>query len=214
MAEQTSAYMSGNILGALSGVKSIFNKYLAIYGIVQASYIVNLTDGKDDPTSLKVLGLAVDAKSFSMILGMLFALFIVVLAARIKLLNTTLETYQGVFDKQSDSEMITLHPWGMSPFHQSRQWPYFGSFLAIGLIHVFVLSLTHYFPWEIKHCFLSFPRAGVGSLCLVAFIVGVLSFRRIHHEIAAIRARLMYPDARADGTGDSSESCRPEATQA
>ena len=139
MLEEKREYMKSNILGALDGLKKLVNLYIATYALCFISTINGLKilnkERGDDP--IEILGIKAYPHYYSLIFGIMFLAFIIVLAFRINLLKVTIEKYKQHFQKQTDSELITLYPWIASPFHQSELGKViFLLFIIFGLTNV------------------------------------------------------------------------------
>jgi hypothetical protein len=188
--------MKNNIIGALDGLRTWGNLYVATFGL---SILAMITTATVEEKRIEILDIPVQRHHVSLLFGILFLIFISVLYFRINLLKTTVKSHGKRLREQSGSELITLYPWIASPFHHSRRVAVtFWVFVGAGLGYVAWLAIWHYtagfgtVPKEIADCYFRFV---IGSVDVVAFLSGSAFTFFIAKDIREIKEHLDYSEA-------------------
>ena len=199
---QTTEHVKKNIIGILDGIRTWVNLYLTTSLLFLLAAITSwggILNKQQDYKPIEILGMEIHSHYFSFLYGVLFLIFISVLYFRLNLLKITFERLGNGFQKQNDSELVTLYPWIASPFHQSRRAAVtFWVFIGAGLLYLLWLASWHYaglgfdeLPEDVID--LCIYRYFIGSVDIVAFLVGCVCTFFIAKGIRAIRLHLDYP---------------------
>jgi hypothetical protein len=189
---KTTGYRQDNVVGALDGLRKWFNLYVVTSALSALAMGLNW-----DADTVEFLGIEVEPEHFSLLYGVLFLVFIVVLCLRISLFNITIERTGQSLSEQGDSGLVTLYPWIASPFHRSCHiGAIFWLLIGVGLLYVGWLAIWHYSAGLGTLCGTFgddfYFRFTVGAVDNVAFLAGSALTFWMAKRIRAIRGRLDY----------------------
>lgn len=192
--------MRNNILESLKGLKKIFNYYLALIGFLFLTWtsslsLLNKQRSPDSP--INIFDIDVYAHYFSLVYGLVFMTFILVLFLGIRQLRTTIENHEEEFSKEKDSKLVNLFPWLTSPFHQSRLGPIgFALAISLGFIGLALVTVGHLRGVNAPNqeiIELWVYQYFIGTVDAVSFVVCLVLILIAIKDISWIRDNLEYP---------------------
>ena len=133
--------MSQHFLSTLQEIRKLHTFYVITFGVILLSFI---TSPSANDGSVKVLGLIVIMKRYSLIVGILFGLFVIGLSLYVKHLERISAMHDSSEALKETAEHLRCFPWVLSPFGPSRsgRWGFWVSIVA-GFVYIAWLGIVH-----------------------------------------------------------------------
>jgi hypothetical protein len=182
----------------LSSIKKLFNFYITILAIFFLRLIIKSLDaylGKG-VSEFEILDFKVDPQYFSLIYGILFLTFTVLMRFKIRLFKIIISNLGPNNKEHHDFSFLRYSTWLSSPFKKSKKGSEaFWILIGIGVFYLFLITLSHIF-WlpDIKSTgaehYVKYVTVykGVGYINLLFLIVIIfLLFKDIKKDILSIK---------------------------
>ena len=138
------------VIESLKRIRGLFNLYAAMLGMLAIGFVVKYMNSvfgfRQEP--IKVFAYVIHEEYFSLVYGLLFAVFIVLLFLRLRLLKVALATCkaEGV-DPFDELSVAARHfPWIASPLQRGAVGPsLFWFLLAVGFALLAEVTFSHLF---------------------------------------------------------------------
>jgi hypothetical protein len=178
------------VIESLKGVAQLFNLYAKTLGLVALGFVVQYMNHRFElkQDEIKIFNYVIYYQYFSLIYGILFALFIALLFFRLRLSMLALT---GLYGKQTtDAGKLVASvrhlPWVASPFQESIVGPcLFWSVLGLGFLFLCRLVYVHLFGPRPETAAVTYVWIGgfdlmvlVAGLVLAGFMAGYIRIMR------------------------------------
>lgn len=191
--------MEETILESLREIKKLVNLYITTIGFLGLTYMIlelnTHQPGAQKP--IEIFNLVIYPEYFSLIYGILFGVFIIVLFLKMYLLKNTIIRAKSCenADNINFVNTIKFFPSVVSPFHESKVRFIFWCVILGGVGYLLLLAGGHIAgdPSEL-------PRMGtlwgmpiynlIGYVDLLIFIVGIVFIRLISINVRSIKKEL------------------------
>ena len=202
--------MKESITKCLEQIRSIFNLYIVTLGLCLIYAVINYVD--KEPHELKIFDIKVQPYYFSLVYGILFGLFVIVLYFQLRwfetLIDYTFTGNQATAKSSGDDErralktLIRFAPWHLSPFSSKYNNKLISPFqvpIALGVLWLLILAYGHLSAnWGDKNLTGIVPikidllkyKYFIGCVDLVVFVLSIIlvtlsfiSIRRINGTI-------------------------------
>ena len=185
--------MTTTVLDGLRGVQRTFNLYAITLGVIGMGHIIRWLNDQFgyEQTELRVFDFVVHPVYFSAIIGLLFALFVVVLFLQMRFVSSALDHARGRHSELCDEalEGIRHFPWIACPFHASRLGLIiFWVLLILGCLILYGVSLSHILgeTWSRSPSVFSL----IGYVDAAILVGSVILLQRIHLIVKGVRQSL------------------------
>ena len=202
--------MKENIAKCLEQIRYIFNLYIVTLGFCLIYVVVKFVD--KEPHELKIFDIEVQSYYFSLVYGILFGLFVIVLYFKLRWFGTLIDfaftgnqattKSSGDDERQTLKTLIRFAPWHLSPFSSKYKNKLISPFqvpIALGVLWLLILAVSHLSAnWGDKNLTGIVPfkidlliyKYFIGCVDLVVFVLSILlvtlsfiSIRRINRTI-------------------------------
>jgi len=197
--------MKDIVIDALERIRGLFNLYTAMLGLLAIGFVVHWMNTefglKQEP--LKIFSYVIHKEYFSLIYGLLFAVFVVLLYLRLRLLKDTFTVCKsgaaGPFD---EIRMVVRHfHWVASPFQRGSVGPFFfWSLLAAGFALLGKVTFSHLLGSLEQGSQCAYVGIGIFDLFM---LVGCLALVRLMSKnISSVKERFNETNQRLPNKGN------------
>lgn len=164
--------MNDIVIESLKRIRGLFNLYAAMLGMLAIRFVVQWMNSvfKFSQEPIKVFAYVIHEEYFSLVYGLLFAVFVVLLFLRLRLLKDAFTVCKAEGPDPFDELSVAVRhfPWVASPLQKGAVGPsFFWSLLAAGFALLAKVTFSHLLgsPKQGSQC------AFVGIGCVDLFIL-------------------------------------------
>jgi len=186
--------MEESVIKSLDSISNFFNLYvvtLSSYGLLG---LIRLLNSKfyGEKSPIKFLDMNIYPEYFSLIFGILFFVFILVLHLMFLNLKTLIDQILLSSDGIDLIEKLKYSGWFASPFSKGKSGPIiFASMISLGILYSIFLAIGHIIFPVPKNCKIPtiFYKL-IGCFDLIVFSLSVYWFYQWRSYISVIRAKI------------------------